>query len=96
MRVRLKEKPEFTGGSDAFNTHSVFPIEVIVGWDSDPDGTPNGMDSVYARDLEVETVLGQWTCMSRAFKRKLLIPDNYNRIFRCPKTDKERERGWFD
>ena len=52
MKVRLKVE-DGCGWSSNFNTYGLG--EVIVGWDDDPDGTPNGMDSVYIRDLDVST-----------------------------------------
>jgi hypothetical protein len=87
----MKSKPEATGCSLGFNTAGLG--EVIMGFDDDPDGTHNGADSMYIKDLEV-LIDDKWICMSEAFRTKQLIPNNYNTDFRRPENEEERKLGY--
>lgn len=80
MKVRYK----LTGTeADAsyFNVHAM--AEVLT-----------GDDSAYISDLDV-LINGEWKDMREAFKDRDIIPDNYNTFFSQPKTEEDRERGYF-
>jgi len=88
MRVRLTENPETEAWSSGFNTHSLG--EVIIYFDE------GDADSEYIRNLDVLLSNGKWMPFRTAFTLHLVIPDNYNRSFREPRSEAERERGWYD
>lgn len=89
MKLRNKNRPEITGYSDGFNTHSL--SEIIVYFE---DGDAS---SEYISDYEVFLEkTNEWKDMKMAFANRDIIPDNYNTTFSEPTTEEERERGWFD
>lgn len=53
-----------------------------------------GDDSVPVSELDV-WIGGEWIDLRYAFKARLVIPDNHNLFFGKPKTDEDRERGYF-
>jgi len=89
MRARLIADRENTEGwSTEFNTHSL--NEVIVYFD---DGDA---DSMFFQDVEVLLSNQVWIGLKEALGLHLVIPDNYNRYFREPRSELEREKGWYD
>lgn len=88
MKLRKKDKPEITGYSDDFNEHSL--NEIIVYFE---DGDAS---SEYIRDYEVFLEkTSEWKDMNTAFDNRDLIPNNYNTAFSEPKTEEDRERGYY-
>lgn len=82
-RLRYKQHPEIERESSKFNTHALSEIDV-------------GDDSAFIKDLDVYVeALGEWKDLNQAFADRDLIPDNYNVHFYEPKTDEDRERGYF-
>jgi hypothetical protein len=88
----MRKNPDVMGWSGDFNTHAM--AEVIVGFDDDPDGTHNGMDSMYTGDLEVLLSSGEWKFMPHALRDHDLITDDYNTHFFEPANEADRERGY--
>jgi hypothetical protein len=86
MKVRLKSDPSQIGHSGDFNTHSL--SEILVYWDDD-------IDSDYMSKYDVLLSDGNWKDLKQAFKDKDVITDNHNTCFAEPKTEEERERGYF-
>lgn len=84
MKVRNK-KTQAQGQSTNFNVHSL--SEIVVAFE---DGT---MDSDYIRNYDV-WINDTWVDMSDAFKRNLLISDNYNTIFFEPTNEEDKIRGY--
>lgn len=80
MKVRYK----LTGteaDASRFNVHAL--AEVLT-----------GDDSAFISDLDI-WINGQWKDMREAFKDRDIIPDNYNTFFGEPKSEEDRERGYF-
>jgi len=88
MKIRLVDQPNVTGHASEFNTSAL--NEVIVYYD---DGSA---DSEYFHNLQVFLTNQTWIGLKEAFGLHLVIPDNYNRYFREPRSELERDRGWFD
>lgn len=80
MRVRYK-KTGTEADASRFNIHAM--AEVLT-----------GDDSAYISDLDV-LIDGEWRDMRQAFADRDIIPDNYNQWFGQPKTDEDRQRGYF-
>ena len=80
MRIRYK-KTGTEADSSRFNVHAI--AEVLT-----------GDDSAYISDLDI-WIDGEWKDMGQAFKDRDIIPDNYNTFFGPPRTDEDRERGYF-
>lgn len=80
MRLRYKETGTEIEGY-CFNIHALAEIDV-------------GDDSAFIKELDI-FVNGKWKDMNQAFKDKDIIPDNYNTCFGEPKTEEDRERGFF-
>ena len=93
MRVRHKSNHSAVGWSAGFNMHAL--CEVIVHYDDEPDGTPNGAYSCFCSDLEVQLSDGTWIDLNEAFESKKVITDNLNSDFREPATPDEIERGYY-
>lgn len=90
MKIRKIDDHKITGDSSMFNTAGLG--EIIVFYD-DEDG---GCDSEYTREWEVYiTSVGKWMPIREAFKEKLLISDNYDKYFREPINEEEKNRGWY-
>lgn len=88
-KVRTRTNPPVMGTSSQFNTHGMG--EVIVHFDA------GDADSMLMGELEVLVgVSCEWVPMDQAFRNRRLIPDNYNRAFREPRTASEQLRGWYD
>lgn len=85
MKIRYKNQPDITGISSEFNTYGLG--EVIVHF---PDGSATSEE---ISELEVE-IHDEWVDMRNAFRRRLLINDNYNIRFFEPQTADDRERGY--
>lgn len=81
MRLRYKSTGTETAGS-RFNVHAL--AEVLT-----------GDDTISIKDLDVFIPDKGWVDMSQAFKDKDIIPDNYNEFFGVPKTEEDKERGYF-
>jgi len=92
MRVKHKEKG-YLGYSSDFNICGM--SEIIVHFDDESDGTPNGADSDYISNYEVFIEATQeWKDLHQAFKDKDVITDNYDTHFFEPTTKEDRERGF--
>ena len=88
MIIRYIDKPELTGTTGSFNISGIG--EVIVYYDI------GDCSSEFINNLEVYLTYPQkWYNMQKAFKDKLIIPDNYNTYFREPRSDLERSKGYF-
>lgn len=87
MKVRKIDDHKVEGFSDSFNTHGLG--EIIVGY---PEGD---MSSEYISEYEVQLSDGTWMPMREALKENKVISDNYDRHFREPINDVERERGFY-
>jgi hypothetical protein len=85
MKVRYNKNGAL-GSSDTFNVSVIG--EVIVYFDE------GGADSMYIKDLDV-LIDDKWKDMSQAFKDKDLITDNYNTMFTEPKSEEERNIGYY-
>lgn len=87
MTVKNK-KTGIKGSSSTFNIHAL--AEIIV-WFSDGE-----CSSEYIKDYDVYLKKTKtWHDMQDAFQKKLIIPDNFNRAFREPVDEIEKERGWY-
>lgn len=70
--------------SSRFNVHALSEVDV-------------GDDSAFFDELDVflEST-GEWKDMRQAFKDRDLIPNDHNTHFAEPRTDADRQRGWYD
>jgi len=87
MRVRYKSN-NVEGYSSLFNVTALSEVLVDGDW---------GGDSAFIRELEVWLEKSElWKDMRQAFQDRDIIPDNYHRWFGEPKTEEDKERGYFD
>jgi hypothetical protein len=75
MKIRGKNN-KWSGSLMNLDQHGI--SEIIVGYDDEPDGTPNGMDNEFISDCEVQLPDGSWKDLSQAFKDRDLLTDEYN------------------
>jgi hypothetical protein len=87
VKVRLSAKPDTVGSSARFNVAGLFEFVVAFA-----DGD---MDTVEGHDLDIQLADGTWLPVTRAFRERFVIPDNYNTFFREPVNGLEQQRGWF-
>lgn len=90
MRIRLIKNGTANGDGWASEFNVSALNEVIVYYD---DGSA---DSDYFQNVEILLSNGVWIGLKEALGLHLVIPDNYHRYFREPRSELERERGWFD
>jgi hypothetical protein len=83
MQLRFKDRPVSVFTADTFNILAL--DEVLTG-----DG------SAYCHDLEAWIEARQeWKCLAKALHDHDVIPDDYHVCFREPRTDAERQQGYY-